>query len=319
MRILVTGGAGFIGSHMSDRLVADGHDVTVLDDLSFGFEENVPKGAKFERADIRDADAVARVFRDGFDAVYHIAGQASTILSFDNPAEDLSVNVIGSLNVLMQCIEHKVPRLLYASSMTSYGVPKSLPINEDEPIKPISYYGITKMAAERYIHATAERVDLDFKFNVTTFRMFNVYGERQSLSNPYQGVVTIFMANLLKDEPITIFSDGEQTRDFVYIGDVVNAWVSALENPVAYGQIFNVGTGTRISINHLVDVVLKCFDKDRNSHQVIYKSERPGDQRHMVADTTKLRTQLGWAPQVPFDKGMERTLRWALGKARKSG
>lgn len=314
MNILVTGGAGFIGSHMADHLLALGHRVVILDNLCTGFEENVPGAAEFVKGDVRDQNAVAAAFDKGVDAVFHIAGQASTIVSFDDPAEDLSVNVIGTLNVMSECIRRRVPRVLYASSMTAYGVPSKLPVTEDEPVRPISYYGITKEAAERYLFATAGRVDLDFEFHVTAFRMFNVYGERQSLDNPYQGVVTIFMANILNGEPITIFSDGEQTRDFVYIGDVADAWVRALDNPASYGRVYNVGAGGSISINRLVDVTLDCFGKSRDTYEVRYLPERPGDQRHMTADISRLQADLGWAPRVPFDDGMQRTLRWAVGK-----
>jgi UDP-glucose 4-epimerase len=313
--ILVTGGAGFIGSHMADHLLARGHRVVILDNLCTGFEENVPAAAEFVKGDVRDPGAVAAAFDKGVEAVFHIAGQASTIVSFDDPAEDLSVNVTGTLNVMNECIRRRVTRVLYASSMTAYGVPAKLPVTEDEPVRPISYYGITKEAAERYLFATAGRVDLDFDFHVTAFRMFNVYGERQSLDNPYQGVVTIFMANILKGEPITIFSDGEQTRDFVYIGDVADAWLRALDNPASYGTVYNVGAGGSISINRLVDVTLDCFGKSRETYEVRYLPERPGDQRHMTADISRLRTDLGWEPRVPFDDGMQRTLRWAVNKS----
>ncbi len=315
MTILVTGGAGFIGSHMADHLLARGHRVVILDNLCTGFEENVPAAAEFVKGDVRDPGAVAAAFDKGVEAVFHIAGQASTIVSFDDPAEDLSVNVTGTLNVMNECIRRRVTRVLYASSMTAYGVPAKLPVTEDEPVRPISYYGITKEAAERYLFATAGRVDLDFDFHVTAFRMFNVYGERQSLDNPYQGVVTIFMANILKGEPITIFSDGEQTRDFVYIGDVADAWLRALDNPASYGTVYNVGAGGSISINRLVDVTLDCFGKSRETYEVRYLPERPGDQRHMTADISRLRTDLGWEPRVPFDDGMQRTLRWAVNKS----
>jgi UDP-glucose 4-epimerase len=313
--ILVTGGAGFIGSHMADHLLARGHRVVILDNLCTGFKENAPAAAEFVKGDVRDPGAVAAAFDRDVDAVFHIAGQASTIVSFDDPAEDLSVNVVGTLNVMNECIRRRVTRVLYASSMTAYGVPSKLPVTEDEPVRPISYYGITKEAAERYLFATAGRVDLDFDFNVTAFRMFNVYGERQSLDNPYQGVVTIFMANILKGEPITIFSDGEQTRDFVYIGDVADAWLRALDNPASYGKVYNVGAGGSISINRLVDVTLDCFGKSRETYEVRYLPERPGDQRHMTADISRLRADLGWEPRVLFDDGMQRTLRWAVNKS----
>ena len=165
-------------------------------------------------------------------------------------------NVTGTLNIIAACIRHRVPRILYASSMTVYGHPEALPINEEHPARPISYYGVTKYAAERYLMATALRTDLDFALHATAFRMFNVYGSRQRLDNPYQGVMGIFIGNVLRDEPIAVFGDGEQTRDFIHVQDVTAAWLSAVDNPAAFNQVFNLGTGQRISINRLIDAVL---------------------------------------------------------------
>lgn len=320
MRILVTGGAGFIGSHIAERLLADGHQVVVLDNESTGFAANVPTGACYIRGDVRSPEDVERAFTalGGLEAVYHIAGQASTIKSFDDPGTDLDVNTRGTLNILQGCIRHRVTRLLYASSMVCYGHVTQVPTPETHPCRPISYYGITKYAAERYVFATAERPDLDFPLNVTAFRMFNVYGERQSLSNYYQGVVTIFMANVLKGEPITIHSDGEQSRDFVYISDVVDAWVGALENPRAYGEVINLGTGTRKSINQLVDVTLEALGHSRADWEIRYTPVRPGDQRHMEADISRAREVLGWSPRVSFEEGMARTIRWAVSEYRRT-
>jgi UDP-glucose 4-epimerase len=144
--------------------------------------------------------------------------------------------------------------------------------------------------------------------------MYNVYGPRQALDNPYQGVLGIFLGNVIRGEPITIFGDGEQTRDFIYISDVVKAWAGALENPASYGGIFNLGSG-RLSINQLADLVLAAFDRTRAKYQVLYKPGRPGEQRHAEADTTKARTILGWQPRVTFDQGMTDTIRWAAREA----
>jgi UDP-glucose 4-epimerase len=315
---LVTGGAGFIGSHIADRLVASGYRVVVIDNESTGFRENVNPEAIYIRGDVTKMDDLRKAFAHDLDVVFHIAGQASTIRSFDDPHDDLQVNVEGTLNVVKMCLEHRVPRLLYASSMTVYGHPTAIPTPETEPRTPISYYGIAKYAAERYVHATADRVDLDFDFNVTSFRMFNVYGERQSLENPYQGVVSIFIANVLNEEPITIHSNGEQSRDFVHIQDVVNAWMSALDNDRTYGEVLNLGTGVRCSINELVDVTLAAFGHSRETYPVEYAPLRPGDQRHMVADITKAQRILGWQPRVNFTEGMQRTVRWAVAQERKT-
>jgi UDP-glucose 4-epimerase len=315
MRVLVTGGAGFIGSHMADRLLADGNEVVVLDNESTGLRENVPKGARYIKGDVSVPADVARAFGEGLDAVLHIAGQASTIRSFNDPTDDLRTNVQGTICVLRHCLEHRVARLLYASSMTAYGHPVTLPVPEDLPLAPVSYYGISKMAAERYVHATAARNDLDFEFHATSFRMFNVYGERQSLHNPYQGVVAIFIANMLRGEPITIFGDGEQSRDFVHIDDVVEAWMAALGDPAAHEQVYNLGTGSRRSVHELIDATLASRSLTRADYDIRYDRERPGDQRHMEADISRIGDALGWRPRVGFEEGMARTVRWAEGRA----
>ena len=314
-RVLVTGGAGFIGSHMADRLLAAGNEVVVLDNESTGTRANVPAAAHYIAGDVRNPEDVARAFDGGLDAVFQIAGQASTILSFDNPQNDLSINVGGTLNILQACLKHQVPRLVYASSMICYGHPERVPISEDHPCRPVSYYGITKYAGERYVHATAARNDLDFDFQVTSFRMFNVYGPRQSLTNFYQGVVTNFMANILQEQPIVIHSDGEQARDFIYVQDVVNAWVKALDSPRTHGQVFNLGSGEGITINRLADITLASFDKNRDTHTILYEPVRPGDLRYMQAEMSRTRKCLDWTPLTPFDEGMEHTLRWARSQA----
>jgi UDP-glucose 4-epimerase len=310
MKILITGGAGFIGSHLADHLIENGHSVVVVDNESTGRRENVPAQAKYFKVDVRCLRELESAFATGVDAVCHIAGHVSLIGSFTDPVHDLRTNVQGTVNVLQLCLRYRVSRLLYASSMTAYGRNGVLPTPEDTPCEPISYYGITKYASERYVHATAERPDLDFGFRVISFRMYNVYGPRQALDNPYQGVLGIFLGNVLRGEPITIFGDGEQTRDFVYISDVVEAWAGALQNPAAYGQIFNLGSG-RLSINQLADLVLAAFDRTRSTYKVVYKPARPGEQRHAEADTMKARTVLGWKPRVTFDQGMVNTVRWA--------
>jgi len=312
MNILVTGGAGFIGSHLVDRLVKEGHRVLVVDNEATGRREHVPAGAQYLQGDVGNIDKLEPAFKNGLDAICHIAGQVSIIRSFDNPLTDLRTNVQGTLNVLQLCLKYHVPRLLYASSMTVYSSASPLPTPEEAPCQPISYYGITKYAAERYVQTTAERVDLDFDFNVTCFRMYSVYGPRQALDNPYQGVLGIFLGNLLRGEPLTIFGDGEQSRDFVYIGDIVNAWVVALDEPATYGETINLGSGRRLTINHLADFALAAFNRTRSDYPVVYAPERPGDQRRVEADVTRARAILGWEPRVSFDTGLAETIRWAI-------
>ena len=311
MRILVTGGAGFIGSHLVRRFLEGGHTVSVLDNESNGRRENVPAGALYALADVTLPAEVEPAFARGLDAVCHIAGQVSIIRSFSDPVVDLRTNVEGTLNILQLCLKYKVPRLIYASSMTLYGDIQTVPTPETEPCRPDSYYGITKHAAERYVHSTAERPDLGFEFRVTSLRMFSVYGPGQSYNNPYQGVLGIFSGNLLRGEPITIFGDGEQTRDFVYIDDIVDGWVRALDNPASGGCVFNLGSGRSLSINQLAAYAIAAFGHAPGGYKVIRAPARPGEQRTVRADIRQARSVLGWEPRTTFETGLAETVRWA--------
>jgi UDP-glucose 4-epimerase len=311
MRILVTGGAGFIGSHLSRRLLAEGHAVSVVDNESNGRRENVPPGARYACADVTRLAEVEPTFSRGLDAVCHVAGQVSVIRSFSDPIADLRTNVEGTLNILQLCLRYKVPRLLYASSMTAYGDCRNVPISEIEPCRPDSYYGITKHTAERYVQATAERTDLGFEFCATSLRMFSVYGPGQSFNNPYQGVLGIFSGNLLRGEPITIFGDGEQTRDFVYIDDIVDGWVRALDNPASGGGVFNLGSGQSLSINQLAERAVAAFGHPPGGYEVIRAPARPGEQRTVRANIDRARSVLGWEPRTTFETGLAQTVRWA--------
>jgi len=312
-RILITGGAGFIGGHIAELLLTRGYEVIALDNLNTGKIDNVPSGADFIQGDVTDAALLDSVFAGGIDAVMHIAGQASISLSFADPSADLSINTLGTIRVLQACINHRVSRLLFASSMTIYGASPITPTPETTPADPISYYAITKYAAERYIHATAMRPDLDFKFNVTSFRMFNVYGPRQSLTNAYQGVFAIFVGKVLRGEPIVIYSDGKQARDFVHVTDVARAWVNALDSAVSFGQVINIGTGQPTSVNQLADLVLAAFGHTRDTYPVEYRTAQAGDMRVSAADISRAYQLLGWSPRIGIDEGMAETIDWARG------
>lgn len=311
MKVIITGGAGFIGSYLAERLLAQGAQVRMLDNESTGKRGNVPAGVDYRTGDVRDRSAVAELFEGGADVVLHMAAQVSNILSYKDPSEDVTTNVLGTLNVLEQCRLRRVPRLLQASSMALYGQPDVDRIDEQVPVKPLSFYGISKLAAENYVMAASRRKDLTHEFNVTALRMFNVYGPRQSLTNPYQGVISVFIANLLEGEPITLFGSGRQSRDFVYIDDVVDAWMSAIENPASYGQIINVGSGSSVSINDMLDTVLQAFGHTRASWTIVQKPELSGDQFRVEADNRRARELLGWAPRVSFAEGMRATIAWA--------
>lgn len=309
--ILITGGAGFIGSHIAELLIERGFGVVVLDNESTGSRANLPSEVDFIKGDVRNPDDIAPAFERGIDAVFHIAGQASIRLSYMNPVADLEVNTLGTINILQACIQHRVSRLIFASSMTVYGNTEIVPTPEDTPADPASYYGVTKAAAERYVHLTAQRPDLDFPLHVTSMRMFNVYGPRQSLTNSYQGVLAIFIGNVLRGEPMTIHSDGEQTRDFVYVKDVARAWMDALDNPASYGQIFNLGAGRETSMNTLCDTVLHVLGKSRETYTIRYAPAQAGDMRRAAADISRVQSLLGWQPQYTLEQGLAATVEWA--------
>ena len=308
-RILVTGGAGFIGSHLVERLLSAGASVTVLDNFATGVHEHVPADAVLVEGDVSDRMVVDQLFAsERFDAVFHVAGQASISRSFAAPESDLMTNVFGTLNVVQGCLDAGVPRLVNASSMTVYGEPDRLPTPEDVPCVPVSFYGVTKYAAERYAQITGARTDV--KLDVTSLRMFNVYGERQSIGNPYQGVLAIFIGSLLRGEPLTIHGDGQQTRDFVFVSDVVAAWLQVLDAPEAFGSTLNVGSGSETSVNKVADTVLAAFGESRATWGMRLTSAQLGDQRRAAADTRAL-SALGWTPVVPLGEGVGRTVAWA--------
>jgi UDP-glucose 4-epimerase len=310
VNVLVTGGAGFIGSHLCEALLARGDHVTALDDLSTGERANVPVGAQLAVADVADAPAVRDLVSGaGFDAVLHVAGQASIATSYADPARDLRTNVAGTLSVLEACIAAGVPRLVHASSMTVYGDPDEIPTTENAPARPVSYYGVTKAAAERYVLLSGERPDVDL--SVTALRMFNVYGERQSLTNPYQGVLAIFVGNVLRGEPITIHSDGRQTRDFVHVEDVVEAWLGVLGEDAADGRTLNVGSGRETTIAELARAVVAACGEDPDGWDIRTAPAQRGDQRRSAAAVGALRSLTGWSARIPLADGLRRTVAWA--------
>ena len=308
-RVLVTGGAGFIGSHLVDTLLDRGFLVTVLDNLNTGVRTNVNAAANFIEGDVRNAGDIDRAFESAPDIVCHLAGQASIRLAWANPEADLNVNVVGTLNVLSAVKSHRTPRLLYASSMMIYGDPDILPTPETAPALPVAHYGVTKYAAERYVALAAE--DPEHPLAVTSFRMFNVFGPRQALDNPYQGVLAIFLGHALRGEKITIHSDGQQSRDFVFVDDICRAWADAIDNPTTFGRVFNLGSGRATTVNQLCDAVLRQFGLDRSTFEVTTAPAQLGDIRRSEAAIDAIAKALAWQPKVDLEDGMAATVAWA--------
>jgi UDP-glucose 4-epimerase len=301
MRVLVTGGAGFIGSHVVDALISRGDTVTVLDDLSSGKLENLKahrgsRAFRFIRGDIRDVKAVEKALA-GVDAVVHEAAIVSVPLSIENPELVNSVNVEGTANLLNASLNHGVKRFVYASSCAVYGEQKKLPIKEDAQPNPLSPYAASKLAAEKKCLSSEGK-----KLKTVCLRYFNVYGPRQS-AGEYAGVMVKFIERLRASQPPIIYGDGEQTRDFIHVQDVVGATLLALERESASGEVINIGTGKGTKINKLCELFLKAAGKpDINP---VYEAPRAGDIRHSWADISKARKLLGFKPKIQLEKGIE--------------
>ncbi len=294
MRALITGGCGFIGSHLAELLLASGHDVVVLDNLACGRKENISNcqthaGFRFHLADICDRKAVREHFLD-VDWVFHLAGLADIVPSIEQPDSYFQVNVIGTLNVLQCARDAGVKRLVYAASSSSYGIPSAYPTPESSPIDPQYPYALTKHMGEELVLHWAKT----YKLPAVSLRLFNVYGPRSRTSGAYGAVFGVFLAQKLNGQPFTVVGDGSQTRDFTYVTDVAEAFLSAAQSGVS-GEAMNVGSGTHYSINSLVELL---------GGAVVYIPKRPGEPDCTYADTRKIGDLLGWKPQVSFEDGV---------------
>lgn len=298
MHILVTGGAGFIGSHLAERLSGAGHGVRVLDNLSTGKRENLARagGVDFLEGDIRDVDAVHRMV-DGVDAVFHLAAVASVQASADDPVGTHGSNFVGTLNLLEAARRHGVSRFIYASSAAVYGDTETLPVSERAPVHPLSPYAADKLAGEHYLGFYAAKHGL----RTTAFRFFNIYGPRQDPSSPYSGVISIFIERVRRGQPLTIFGDGRQTRDFVYVRDLIDVLTAALAAQSTNGAVLNVGRGVACSLLDLIASLERLVGRAVPRR---FEPARVGDVRHSRADVGDLERALGRVPSIPIDAGL---------------
>jgi len=304
-RVLVTGGAGFIGSHLVDVLLTGGCRVTVLDDLSSGSERNLPApgGAlRFVRGDIRDRSAVAEAV-EGCAAVFHLAAVVSVPKTTQDPVGSAEVNEIGSLNVLEAAREAGVKRFVFASSSAVYGDDPRLPKREVMEAKPLTPYAVQKLAVEYHARVYSGLYGLP----CASLRFFNVFGPRQDPSSPYSGVISIFMTRALSGEGPVINGDGRQSRDFVFVGDVVQALIGAATSPSAPGKVFNVGTGQSVTIKQLWEAIAALSG---STAKPVHGPPRPGDVPQSVSAIDAARAELGFAPRVSFKTGLEVTMAW---------
>ncbi|WP_245628965.1 NAD-dependent epimerase/dehydratase family protein [Alicyclobacillus shizuokensis] len=298
LKVLVTGGAGFIGSNVVDALVASGHEVAVLDNLSTGRREHVPSRVTFYQADLAGDDLDAIVAAERPQVVIHHAAQISVPLSVADPVWDATVNILGTLRLLQACLHAGVAKLIYASSAAVYGNPAYLPVDERHPIRPISPYGASKYAPELYIRMFAESVGMRH----TILRYANVYGIRQDPQGE-GGVVSVFVDCLLSGRRPVVFGDGEQTRDFIYVKDVAAANVAALT--AGDGGTFNIGRNERTSVNQLLRTMSEVLGRELEPE---HAPPRPGDIRHSSLANEAARAGLGWEPRYTLAAGLAETL-----------
>ena len=291
MKILVTGGAGFIGSNLVDRLIDEGYKVFVIDNLSSGKKENLNKKAIFYKADICNLNKIFPLFK-GIDYVFHLAANPRVLFSVENPIESHKVNVDGTLNVLYASYKNKVKRLIFASSSAVYGNIKKLPLREDMKPNPISPYGLHKLIGEYYCKLFSDLYNLE----TVCLRYFNVYGPKMDPEGPYALVIGKFLKLKKENKPLTIYGNGKQTRDFVYVNDVVEANILAMKSKkVGKGEVINICSGKNYSINYIAKLI---------GGKKIYLPARKGEMKHTLGDNSLAKKLLGWKPKISLEEGI---------------
>ena len=301
---LVTGGAGFIGSHLAEELVRRGEQVRVADSLITGHRKNLAhlSGIDFLEGDLADL-AIAKRAVQGVDYVLHQAAIPSVPRSVEDPITSNRANIDSTLNVLVAARDARVKRVVYAGSSSAYGNTPTLPKHEAMPTNPLSPYALQKLVGEQYMQMFTALYGLE----TVTIRYFNVFGPRQDPSSPYSGVISVFAKALLENKAPTIYGDGEQTRDFTYVANVVDGVLRAVKAPDAAGQVVNVATGSSISLNRLFASMRELLG---SRLEVAYGPLRNGDVKDSLADITRARTLLGYEPLVPFEAGLKKTIDW---------
>lgn len=301
---LVTGAAGFIGSKVAERLVGLGHQVVTIDNLSTGYLSSIPKGVEFIEGNLQDNAVIEKLDTYTFDAIYHIAGQSSGEISFDDPVYDLQTNTQSTLLLLKYCLSIKCRKFIYASTMSVYGDQEIMPVSENAITVPKSLYGVGKLASEHYL-----RIFAQFGIATCALRLFNVYGPGQNLANLRQGMVSIFLAQAIKDGAIQIKGSAERFRDFIYIDDVVNAFIET-EELMQIGEYvcYNVCSGIKTTVGELVDAIKNLFQQPISA---TYYGSTVGDQFGIVGNNDAIKSKLNWAPHVSLTQGLLNMFTWA--------
>ncbi len=299
-RYIVTGGAGFIGTHLTNRLIREGHHVTVIDNLSTSRIENIRQEADFVQGAVSNPEDIEKLPNEGIDGIFHLAAQSSGEISFEDPYVDFQSNVGGTLLLLSWCLKHKVRRFIFTSTMGVYGRSSEDPLPETTGCVPKSFYGSGKLAAESYVNLYGS-LGLD----ITILRPFNVYGPGQNMENMKQGMASIYMSFVLDDKPITVKGSLDRFRDQTYVDDVIGAMVICLSKPVSIGQTYNIASGSKTTVKRLIEGVLKAGGKP-DDYPVVIAEGTPGDTFGCYADITKAERELGWKSKFSLDTGLSK-------------
>ena len=302
-KYLVTGAAGFIGAAIAKKLIEENNEVWTIDNLSTGFIDNIPNGTKFIKGNCQDDKSINQLKNTRFDAIIHYAGQSSGEISFDDPIYDLRTNCESTLKLIQYGLSNGCNRLIYASSMSVYGDVPDMPIPESHPSSPLSFYGVGKLASEHYLRIYQSKGLLP-----TSMRIFNVYGPGQNLTNLRQGMVSIYLAQLLKNNRIIVKGSSDRFRDFIYVDDVVRIALTLLRNDKCIGRIYNVGTGIKTTVRELLDLLITLSEEDVI---VEFTDPTPGDQLGITSDNSCLTNDIDNKEFVTLSEGLNNMMKWA--------
>ena len=302
-KIVITGGAGFLGSHLCDRLLKDDTYLYCIDNLSTGFRENIPEKVDFIEGDCSDKETIDQLERVQFDTIFHIAGQSSAEISFEDPAYDLQTNTLSTLLLLRYAIENGCKKFIYASTVSVYGNQPDEPVKESAETNPGSFYAIGKIASEHYL-----RLFTNFGITNTALRLFNVYGPGQNMKNMKQGMASIFLAQALENNKIVVKGSPERYRDFVFIDDTVKAFIQAEVFDDSKYRVLNIGTGTRTTVAELLGKIVSNLPYEL---EVIFAESTPGEQFGVYADVSLVNTVLDWRHTYNLDEGLKSMVNWS--------
>ena len=303
-QILITGGAGFVGSHLCNAFISLGYDVFTVDDFSNGDESNINDAVHFEKLDLSTEQIFSKFKNIEFEAVIHCAAQSSNALSFLDIKKDMDSNFVSTYNILNFCKIKKINRLIFTSSLSVYGQANQLPTPETCTPNPKSYYAINKLSAEQYIRLFSSYTDI----NYTIFRLFTTYGEGQNLQNRNQGLLSIFISYILANEELIVKGSPDRKRDLICVSDVVDAMVRSYDAEVTYNKTYNLGSGKALSVGSIIDLLIKGLADNPQEYSIKYEDNTPGDPYETQAEMSSLKEDLSWSPKLMPEEGIKKTI-----------